>query len=541
MAIMHPSSIIEGTHVYSEEKFYNALKEQLNDKFHVFYSVRWYTIKNGVREDSESDFLIFNPDYGFLCVEVKGGKKVSCNPEDGVWRIDDSQGGRILDKSPYKQAEQSMRYFKEYFEEELEAKYYGVYGNAVAFPNFVVNTQLAMDAPLEITIDLNDMQNLQKRIIEIFRYFRGYRQGTTAFLSPDMQKKLINLINKRIALSISAGALIEFKNRELVEINRIQDSVIDLLVHYDRAFIVGGAGTGKTWIGIKKIKRYLSEGLKPLFLCYNKALSDFVSKILEGKADCYNFDSFMYKLLGAKAADAPVKCGSKEYAALLDKAVFEKYDLVIVDEGQDFTEDWAFCVNLLLKDGGSLFVLFDESQNIFQRSFADKFFIENPPFVLRYNIRNTYNIYEYAKSRSGLGIDTISNQIEGVEPEYKTFTRKAQLISYIDSVVNKLVNKEGVAKDKIVILSDRRKENSVLSGVEEVAGYQLDDIYDDASDVIQYRTIQSFKGLEADIIIFINHTYKNEPQTERKRSLLYTALTRARFFVYCLDYIETVD
>ena len=27
MAIMHPSSIIEGTHVYSEEKFYNALKE----------------------------------------------------------------------------------------------------------------------------------------------------------------------------------------------------------------------------------------------------------------------------------------------------------------------------------------------------------------------------------------------------------------------------------------------------------------------------------------------------------------------------------
>ena len=168
MAIMHPSSIIEGTHVYSEEKFYNALKEQLNDKFHVFYSVRWYTMKNGVREDSESDFLIFNPDYGFLCVEVKGGKKVSCNSEDGVWRIDDSQGGRILDKSPYKQAEQSMRYFKEYFEEELETKYYGVYGNVVAFPNFVVNAPLAMDAPLEITIDLNDMSNLNTHLRYLF-------------------------------------------------------------------------------------------------------------------------------------------------------------------------------------------------------------------------------------------------------------------------------------------------------------------------------------------------------------------------------------
>ena len=43
----------------------------------------------------------------------------------------------------------------------------------------------------------------------------------------------------------------------------------------------------------------------------------------------------------------------------------------------------------------------------------------------------------------------------------RTFTRKAQLISYVDSIVNKLVNKEGVSKSKIVILSDRKKEKSV--------------------------------------------------------------------------------
>ena len=114
MAIMHPASIFESSHVYSEVKFYKELQKQLSDKYHVFYSVRWYTMTDGVREDSECDFLIFNPDYGFLCIEVKGGSEITVN--DGEWRLIDSHGGRILDKSPYLQAEQSMRFFKKYFE-----------------------------------------------------------------------------------------------------------------------------------------------------------------------------------------------------------------------------------------------------------------------------------------------------------------------------------------------------------------------------------------------------------------------------------------
>lgn len=539
MAIMHPASILESAHVYSEVKFYKELKKQLSDKYHVFYSVRWYTLKDGVREDSECDFLIFNPDYGFLCIEVKGGNAISV--EDGEWRLYDSTGGRFLDKSPYYQAEQSMRFFKKYFEEELEMQFAGVYGNAVAFPNYVIDSPLTMDSPLELTIDLNDMENLQKRIVEIFRYFRGHRKGTTVFLAPEMQKKFINLVNKRIALSISAGALIEDKNRELVEINNVQNTIIDLLSHYPRAFIVGGAGTGKTWIGIKKIQRCLQCGLNPLYLCYNKALADTVRKMFDGKVDCFNFDALMFNILKSKALEAPERNGNKEYSLLLEKEELPKYDLVIVDEGQDFSEDWAYCVNLFAKDDGELYVLFDECQNIFQRDFADKFYIENPPFVLRYNIRNTANIYRYAKDKSNLGTDTLTNQIEGVDPETRTFTRRAQLISYVDSIVNKLVNKEGVSKSKIVILSDRKKEKSVFKDVDFIGGCRMDDIYNDNKETIKYRTVQSFKGLEADVIIFINHTYRNEPLTDRKRALLYTALTRARFFLYCVDYEENIE
>ncbi|MDE6285082.1 MAG: NERD domain-containing protein/DEAD/DEAH box helicase, partial [Bacilli bacterium] len=420
MAIMHPNSILESAHVHSEVRFYNELKKQLNDKFHVFYSVRWYTVNSGVREDSECDFLIFNPDYGFICIEVKGGSAISVN--DGEWRLVDSYGGRILDKSPYVQAEQSMRFFKKYFEDELEMQFVGVYGSAVAFPNYVINTPLTVSSPLEITIDLNDMSNLQNRIIEIFRFYCTKRNKSTTFLSPDTQRKFINLINKRIALSIAAGALIEEKERELSTINIVQDSIINLLTHYPKAFIVGGAGTGKTWIGIKKIQRCLAEGGKPLYLCYNKALADDIRKKFDNKVDCYNFDAYMFLQLKGKAENAPINNGCREYFELLSAlSDLPKYDLIIVDEGQDFSEDWAMCVNLLVDERSSLYVLYDENQNIFQRSFAEKFLIECPPFVLRYNIRNTASIYKYAQETTNLGLDTLINQIEGMCPEYKSF------------------------------------------------------------------------------------------------------------------------
>lgn len=533
MAIMHPASIIEAHHVYSEVKFYNACRDQLSDKFHVFYSVRWYAKnKEGLREDSECDFLIFHPDYGFLCIEVKGGRGIRI--ENNIWYLSEADGERELKRSPYLQAEQSMRFFKDYYETELESRYPGIYGNAVAFPNFCVNAPLSVDSPLVLTIDQSHMGNLCKRIMEIFQYFNG-RRGSALFLSPESQKRFINIINKRIALSVAAGALIEEKERELLEINRTQDTVIDLLLHYKRAFIIGGAGTGKTWIAIKKVQRCVRNGGKALYLCYNRALAKYVTRILQDEAEVYNFDAFAYRLFGEKADEAPVENGVKSYTKLFESFKEEdKYDLIVVDEGQDFCEDWAYCVNLLLKEGGSLYVMRDENQNIFDRHFGEKFFIDNPPFVLRYNIRNTANIYKATQEKTCLGLDTIANQIEGVEPTQKVFTRKAQLISYIDSIINRLVNYEGVSLQKIVILSDRKKENSALADVTKIGGCPIGEA--DAPNVLAYRTIQGFKGLEEDVVIFLHHTYQNEPVTDSLRALLYTAWTRARYYLFALDY-----
>ena len=87
-------------------------------------------------------------------------------------------------------------------------------------------------------------------------------------------------------------------------------TVIDLLAHYPRAFLVGGAGTGKTWIAIKKVQRCIQSGQSALYLCYNKALAEYVRTILPEQADCWNIDALAYSLLKDKALSAPESRGT---------------------------------------------------------------------------------------------------------------------------------------------------------------------------------------------------------------------------------------
>ena len=73
MAIMYPRNISEYILTDSEQQVYYALKTQLPDTYEVFYSVSWTTFEKGHVAKSEADFIILDPDNGFLCLEVKVG------------------------------------------------------------------------------------------------------------------------------------------------------------------------------------------------------------------------------------------------------------------------------------------------------------------------------------------------------------------------------------------------------------------------------------------------------------------------------------
>ena len=104
MAIMHPQNLNNYDPTESEKVFFDALKDQLDNSYHVFYSVKWYgTDSKGNRVNSECDFLVFSPDFGYLTIEVKGGKQIEVNDRHWILYYSDQNGAptqRDLGKGP---------------------------------------------------------------------------------------------------------------------------------------------------------------------------------------------------------------------------------------------------------------------------------------------------------------------------------------------------------------------------------------------------------------------------------------------------------
>lgn len=545
MAVMHPADLENYDCTSTEREMYEAFRDQLPQKYQVFYSIRWFeTNEDNRRVDSECDFLVYDPSFGFLTIEVKGG--VGIEIENGKWFLNEysdiyDQSRRMLKCSPYEQAEKSMRHFYNYFADEFHQTFNGVYGFAVAFPRYSIDSALAADAPKELTIDLKDMKNLGQRINEIFHYWRNKRYINTPF-SPDQKTRFINTINKRIALSAAAGALIKIKEKEFSKIDFVQDAILDVLYHYPQVRIRGGAGTGKTFIAIKKAIRDRDAGKNVLFLCCNKELSTFVKDKLGStdQIDFRTYEELMREIIADKYDSAEVnENGNRKCFDLVAKMHSKLYDSIIVDEGQDFDSDMGRTVRLLLKENSNsnLYVFYDINQNVFEQKVDDAFEISYPPFILRYNIRNTGCIYKYAVEETGLGTDTIANQLLGVEPDRRECNSILQGIKELSNIVTGLTQKEFVSNKSIVILSDEPFEKSILATEKRVGAFEISfkDLKEIKDTEICFKTAEEFKGLEADVIIYLKNDYTHSVRSDIDKRKEYVALTRARYFLYVLQ------
>lgn len=541
MAEMHPADIENYNYTLSEKYVYEAFRDQLEKKYHVFYSVRWFEVEEGKRVDSESDFIVFDPSFGFITIEVKGGKDIIQEGEH--WFLIENKDGeettRELKCSPYEQAEKSMRHFHKYFHEEFHQSFNGVYGFAVVFPWFSSDKIISSSSPRELTIDKSDIDNLPRKINEIFHYWRNKRNLSGSVFSGTTET--FYFVDKQTYFIVgSSGCSYSHKEKGLSKINAIQDSIIDAMYNYREMRFIGGAGTGKTYIGAKKAKQEALRGKKVLFTCCSKGLINYVkNEVLKGVDDvvCMDFDSLMHKILGDDYGSV-VENGNGFFDYIETIPDEYKYDCIIVDEAQDYDVDMGLSIRALLKEDYSTFyVFFDENQNVFSKDFADSFAIDYPPVILRYNIRNTGRIYDNAIQKTGLGTDTVANSLLGVEPEYSDYKNISQCKKALTNIINKLTQKEFVSPKSIVILGNCNYEDSIISNEEYVGSFRIDksnnlSIIEDG--VIRYCSVKDFKGMEADIIVYINHI-KTKTLEVKELCEQYVALTRARYYLYVLN------
>ena len=99
------------------------------------------------------------------------------------------------------------------------------------------------------------------------------------------------MIRKRTAMAAAAGALVKFKEKQLDEVNRVQDNYIYFLSNIRQFYVRGGAGTGKTWIALKMANGEAENGNKVLLTCKSVALAKTLHEMVEQGVDVIDLDT----------------------------------------------------------------------------------------------------------------------------------------------------------------------------------------------------------------------------------------------------------
>ena len=520
MANMYPKNIAEYTPEDSERIVYQELKNQLPDTWDVFYSVPWTAYKRGKRIKSEADFIVCSPEFGFLCLEVKGGNQI--RKENDTWYVKDATyGERKLNCSPYDQAEKSMYYFENVFSNMYNIRYPGIFGAGVVFPFYAVPAELNLDnRQRDCTIDCFDLNHLADRIKKMYKLWGGESYGFRLY-SSEHHRALVELIRDRIAISAAAGALVRYKEQQLQVINRVQDNYVYFLSNVNRFYIKGGAGTGKTWIAKKMASKSAEEsGKKVLFLCASETLAAKVGEDMPGGIDVMP----MRKLLAMISDNLSVYEGPMYSGVSGSIHNYPAYDAIYVDEAQDFSQEWAGIVKSLLRnDEARLGVFYDDVQVFREDSFGDAFGIAEKPYLLRENIRNTSSIYSWTAEKTNLGMDVIVNPVEGPTPVVEIMTDRYQLTHKLEGLLKKFLEDEHLNNDAMVVITDDR--DGLLAEFQHgIAKWQLVDHQPRTSTEIQVVSVEDFKGLESDMVVYIHR----ENTTD---NMNYVAYTRAKYYL----------
>jgi hypothetical protein len=193
-------------------------------------------------------------------------------------------------------------------------------------------------------------------------------------------------------------------DRHVEKLTEEQRRAINQLRLLRRVRISGIAGSGKTLVAAEKAIRLAGAGQKTLFLCHNPMLAGHVSALTSGHpVDVAAFTKWAGAIAGAEPTsnsnwskyDEP----TSETLALAFDLVFasapaDRYDAVIIDEGQDFRDEWWPLVEAALREpnSGILYIFHDDKQALLPHRARYPF---NEPIIdLSRNCRNAGRIYE---------------------------------------------------------------------------------------------------------------------------------------------------
>ena len=502
----------------AEREVYEVLGDELPDRYSVFAWVSWI-LKNPADRayDGEADFVIADPDRGLLVLEVKGGA-IERDGSSGRWFSTDRAGNRYPIDDPFEQAKDNCyRLMRKLAGQPAWKHGAPSTWHAVAFPSVQdAPPDLGPAAPRDVVITRRDLGWLEKKLRQVFEFWQGGDKPASppgvdgiaslqAFLAPTRKLKTPLIVN------------VEQDARRLDELTEHQFDVLDLMGPRRRVLVQGGPGTGKTVLALEKATRLArDEGFRTLLTCFNRPLADQLASSAAGiqNLSVHCFHDLCY--LTARAAGLEVQDPRSAavpnayfrttlpelFAAALDRTG-ERFDAVVVDEGQDFSaiDRTALELALVDRDHSVLYVFQDATQRVYLDGevWPEAGFV---PADLPRNLRNTTAIHEAVCRVSG-DRKTRPSGVAGTKPEFVTAGSLDEQRESLRKVLHRLLIEEHVPARSIVVLGSTRRALDKLLPGRKVGSFKLTDDHAGDPRQVLIESITRFKGLEREVAVLV--------------------------------------
>lgn len=539
MARMFPERLPESVTSNAERRLFDALATSLDNHYTVFAGVRWVKKKWDRAINGEADFVIVHPERGILVLEVKGGG-IGFDAPSGKWHSIDGRGEIHVINNPVEQAQNNFfDLCDKILEVDGRTNLRACGGHAVAFPDSAVRARnLGLDLPREIIIDSDDLGNVADAIDRAFNYWHS---GQMRPLTKVEMDTLETTLARSWQITSTLKEAMRRENEQFAELTEEQFRLLDFLAGQNRALIAGCAGSGKTFLAAEKAKRLAEEGFNTLLTCYNKNLAAWLRSSIRPippNLTIQHFHELAFELTQEAGTDSGPPSGGDLNTyfrqtlpeALLDAAdaIEQKFDAIIVDEGQDFAEEWWVPLQALLNDpdNGVWYIFYDDQQSLYTDGAAPPF--EARSYPLTTNMRSTQGIHEHVRHFYDTPVSC-----RGPQGRPPTVVKAANTEQAVRSQLHRLTVEEKIPTTDIVILTPASQQRSAWRDGQRLGNLTITWGSEPERMQVPVSTIHGFKGLESPVVIVTELETISDYQPADRLKLV--AYSRARNELVIID------
>jgi len=500
----------------------NLLSQNLDNNYSIYHGVHWTRLESkNFSAYGEIDFAIVGPSGKLLLIEQKSGnleetefglhKKYNDKTKNVAFQITRNSNG--LQHGLHKIFGKQNIYVE----------------NLLFCPDYIVQKMGSAGIPSERIIDATRKTNL----VEIIKSILSSEEIDT-----DRVKKLHLYLTDALEIVPEVSSIIG-------QIETLYTKLSGGLANWAqriecnpfRLRVIGTAGSGKTQLAMSVYRDSIKSGRKPLYVCYNRPLADHIASIAPEGGEIATYHQLADRI--AKKIGNPINYKSSKPFLEMEKVMNNYYptltdcfDDLIVDEGQDMSQQWADNLQRLIKPSGKAWWLEDPLQNLYSRDV-----VELKNWV---TLKSEFN---YRTPRDMLSeinlILNLKTPIESISPiagspiDVVFYSDQQDLISKTTQAIDMAIEM-GYKEKNIAVLTYRGRENSSLTPYTQIGKYTLhapqqqydshgNTIYSDGD--IEIDSVHRFKGRAAACIILTEIDFTNLDENVIRR--IFVGATRA--------------